>query len=100
MAKKKNYKEGYLDHFLSMYSVHFSENRQLKLDDASFEQMLSLYKKHHNESDFSYLKEEVEQAKQNEDWDYFASLRNKFEQGTDVERLASYVMKEKKKKED
>jgi hypothetical protein len=92
MAKKKNYKEGYLDHFLSMYSIHFSENKQLKLDETSFEQMLVLYKKHHNESDLTYLKEEIAQAQGSNDWDYFASLRNKFEQGEDVERLAKYVV--------
>jgi hypothetical protein len=93
MAKKKNYKEGYLDHFLAMYSVHFSENRQLKLDETSFEEMLVLYKKYHNENDLQQLKIEIEQASSNEDWAYFASLRNKFEQGEEVERLANYVLR-------
>jgi hypothetical protein len=90
----EKYEGEYFDHFLAMYTVNFQDGKdKVKLDAASFKQMLEMYKQIEGEEAYSALIKEVKEVKANNDWAYFSNLEhNDFATPEEVKGIGEFIV--------
>ena len=66
---KDKYPDGYIEHYLAMYSTH-----REGVSDQDFETQNRLYIECEGKEEFQKLRDEVIEAKQQKDWQWFLRL--------------------------